>query len=118
MATLEMLAQAVLERDGLRVRSVAQDFLHETVVWQSVPRPATLDKRLLVIAASVLELLALRQSQTPPAWVHEVGSLDEPFFVIRAAEKMQHLRQLCLAESPEPLKKRGLYAPPNFLAFA
>ena len=28
------------------------------------------------------------------------------------------LRALCEAESPEPLRKRFLYAPPNFLEFA
>ncbi len=30
---------------------------------------------------------------------------------------MKYLWALCEAESPEPLRKRGFYAPPDYLAF-
>jgi hypothetical protein len=78
----------------------------------------TNDSRLLAAAASLVELLALRLRQTPPPWTKDVGALPEPVYLLKAATSMKRLRELCEAESPEPLRKRGFYAPPNFLEFA
>ena len=75
------------------------------------------DKKLLAIAARLLELFASRAGQNAPAWVNTIGS-TEPFFLVAAAERMPRLRELCLTESPLELQKYGLYAPPNFLEFA
>ena len=118
VATLESLARASLNRDSLMVRSLAQDLLRSTRNFATLPRPTTNDAQLLVVAAALAELLALRQRQTPPAWTQEIGSLKEPFFLLESAERMRHLRMLCETQSPEPLRKRGLFAPPNFLEFA
>lgn len=118
MATLEEIAQAALNYDSLRLRSLTQDFLRHTPQFASVPRPATEDARVLAVAASLLELLAARRGQTSPAWTKEIGSLPEPFFLLKAAGSMRRLRELCETQSPEPMRKRGLYAPPNFLEFA
>jgi hypothetical protein len=118
MTRLEELAEAALERDALRLRSLAQDFLRETPRLSDVPRPPTKDARRLTAAAALMELLAARQRQAPPAWTREVGPLTEPFFLLEAAERMTRLRQLCETQSPEPMRKRRMYAPPNFLAFA
>jgi hypothetical protein len=86
--------------------------------WSSLPRPATNDIRLLAIAASLAELLAERQNQSPPVWTREIGALKEPFFLLQSAENMKRLRVLCETQAPEPMRKRHLYAPPNFLEFA
>jgi len=116
--TIEQLAHAALQREGLRVRSLAQDLLRETDSYQDFPRPATNDLSTLVMAAALVELLAIRQNQRPPAWVHEIGAMPEPFFLLEMASHMKRLRTLCETQSPEPLRKRKLYAPPNFLPFA
>ncbi|MGC1377344.1 MAG: hypothetical protein WA821_14025 [Anaerolineales bacterium] len=86
--------------------------------WSALPRPQTSDPLLLAMAASLNELLAERQNQTPAAWTSEVGPLEAPFFLLQSAEKMKRLRVLCETQSPEPMRKRQLYAPPHFLAFA
>jgi hypothetical protein len=83
-----------------------------------ISRPVSNDLRLLALSASLAELLAFRQKQTPPAWTKEVGALQEPFYLLQSAEKMKRLRLLCETQSPEPMRKRHLYAPPNFLEFA
>jgi hypothetical protein len=70
------------------------------------------------IAAALVELLALRLNQAPPVWTASVGALPEPIYLVKAAARMQRLRALCETQSPGPLRKRGLYAPPNFLEFA
>jgi len=118
MVTIEQLAEAALQRDSLRLRSLTQDLLHEMPRLSDVPRPASAEPRVLSTAAALVELLAARQKQNPPAWAREVGPLPEPFFLLEAAERMTRLRALCETQAPDPLRKRRLYAPPNFLAFA
>lgn len=117
MATLEQLARAALSHEGLQLRSLAQDFLRLNPRLSEVASPATTDARVLATAAALAELFALRQKQAPPAWAQVVGGLAEPLYLVAAATRLKRLRQLCEAESPEPLRKRGLYAPPNFLEF-
>jgi hypothetical protein len=43
--------------------------------------------------------------------------LDGPSWVA-AAETLPRLRRLCEEEGPEPLRRRGLLAPPDFLTAA
>ncbi|MBI3360351.1 MAG: hypothetical protein HY023_04500 [Chloroflexi bacterium] len=118
MATIEQLARAALDYESLQLRSLTQDLLRESPRLSDQPRPQTDDPRLLAIAASLVELLTLRLHQAPPAWAREVGPMPEPFYLLRSAATMKRLRELCETQSPEPLRKRRLYAPPNFLEFA
>jgi hypothetical protein len=118
MVTLEQLAQAALNRESLLLRNLTQDLLRETPNLSECPKPQTTDSRVLAAAASLVELLALRLRQIPPKWTKEVGALPEPVYLLKAAETMKGLRALCEADAPDPLRKRGFYAPPNFLEFA
>jgi len=71
----------------------------------------------MVVAAALIELLAIRKGEEPPAWAVETGGLEEPFFLLKMAATMKNLRVLCETQAPEPLRKRLLYAPPNYLTF-
>lgn len=115
---IEQLAEAALQRDSLRLRSLVQDISRSNVIWKEIPRPSTSDLRLLAVSAALAELLASRQNQIPPSWTKEIGPLKEPFFLLQSAESMKRLRMLCETQSPEPMRKRLLYAPPNFLEYA
>jgi hypothetical protein len=46
-----------------------------------------------------------------------IPGLPESLFLVKAAARMPRLRAACERESPEPLKKRNLLAPSNFLHF-
>ncbi len=118
MELIEQLAQAALTRDNLRLRSLVQDLLHSKTPLNKLARPSSRDPRVLALSASIVELLAARQGKEPPAWTKEIGALNEPFFMIESAAHMKRLRELCETQSPEPMCKRRLYAPPNFLQFA
>ena len=118
MVTIKQVAEAALFADDLNLRLLVQAFLSEQPELSLIARPDTHDLRVLATAASLVELFALRVGQPAPAWTQTVGPLPEPFFLTSDALWMKRLRQLCLAESPEPLKKRRLYATPNFLEFA
>lgn len=117
MVKIEELAIAVLAYDTLRARDMIPAFFDPMLSLALVPKPKTENRELLVTSAALLELISLRRGQTPPEWTEEIGSLAQTRYLLKAAESMRRLRSLCENESPEPLRKRGLLAPPNFLEF-
>jgi hypothetical protein len=118
MEQIEQLALAALMRDQLTLRSLVQDLTRSKMDFGKVARPKSGDAKLLAMSAALVELLAARTQQTPPAWTKEIGPLAEPFFLLESAATMKRLRILCEKESPEPMRKRLLFAPPHFLEFA
>lgn len=115
---LNEMAGFLLTYDELLLRAYVQAWLREEPRFAAMPQPATDDPRILTVAAALVELLAQRANQEPPAWTATVGALPEPFFVMRRAERPGFTRDLCLNESPEPFKRRNIFAPPNFLEMA
>lgn len=109
------MAEALLARDDLRLRLLVQAWLREKPRLRSVAPPETDDPQVLTAAAALAELFAERAHQRPPAWTANIGPLPEPFFVVAWAERPGFTRELCLAESPEPLRRRNIFSPPNFL---
>ncbi len=93
--------------ESLLLRTLTQELRHEIPGLNEYPKPQTNDSRLL--AASLVELFALRLGQTPPQWTKDIGLLLEPIYLLKAAASWQRLRELCETESPEPLHKRGCY---------
>jgi hypothetical protein len=114
---IEMIARTALQRDSLQLRSMVQDFLRSNVTLAAVAPPVTDDQSVLAMAAALLELLALRSGQAPPAWTAAIGPANKPFYLLKSAERMKRLQRLCRHESPEPLRKRRFYAPPDYLTF-
>lgn len=118
MATIEQIAAAILYDDSLITRALVQDFLRSEPALAEITRPETTDPVLLAVAASILELFAVRTHQPAPAWTKQVGPVEQPIYLLKAATHMRRLRDLCHDAAPEPLRRRGLYAPPDYLAFA
>ena len=118
MIRIEELAEAAIDQDALLLRSLTQDFLRERPRLADIPRPDAADSQTIAAAASLIELLAERSNQEPPSWTKDVGALPQPVHLVKSAATMKHLRALCEQHSPEPLRKRGFYAPPNFLESA
>ena len=115
---LEDLVQALLSRDALTARAWVADASRAGLRWLEVPRPEGLDPTGLAIAAGISETLAARSGQAAPQWTADVPGIAEPFLLVRAAATMPRLRRLCETEGPEPLRRRGLLAPPEFLTAA
>ena len=118
MEIVEQIVKAALNQEALQLRSLIQQFLRNNPHFETLPVFDSEDPIKFALAASIIELLAEQAKQVPPSWTTEAGSLPEPMFLLKAAVKMKRLRQLCVEESPLPLKKRGFYAPPNYLSFA
>ena len=117
MVKLERIAEAALSGDALGVRSLVQDWIAESPNLHEVTKPETDDVKVLAVAASLLELLAERAGSKPPLWTSLIAPLIEPLFLVSAAKTMPRMRALCEQATPAPLRKRGIFAPPNYLVF-
>jgi hypothetical protein len=115
---LRDLVRALLSFDALAMRQWLADAQGSGLVWTQVPAPVGLNATELAAAAGVAELLASRMGQSPPDWAASVPPAPERLFLVRAASSMPRLRSLCEREGPEPLRRRGLLAPPEFLSIA
>ncbi len=115
ISLVEQLANAALARDALKVRSLAQDLLRSSPL-SNLDRPTTSTPEALIVAAALVELLAFRNHVSSPTWTSEIGGMETPFHLLNAAERMPRLRAWCEAEAPEPLRRRKLFAPPDYLS--
>jgi hypothetical protein len=117
MAQIDELAEAALNGDALRLRSLTQDLLAQATVITCAP-PESKDPTLRAVAAGLIELFAERLGQNPPPWTKSIDGAVHPIYLVRAAKTMRRLRILCDTESPAPLRRRNLFAPPAYLEFA
>lgn len=115
---LRELVRAILSYDALTARQWVADSLRQGVIWTSMPQPTDLDAMEMGVAAGVVELLASRAGQAPPSWATTVQASPTPVYLVKAARTMPRLRRLCEEEGPEPLRRRGILAPPEFLKVA
>jgi hypothetical protein len=111
------MSAAALFGETLQLRQLAQDLTADPQGITRLAPPTSGDHTLRAIAASLVELLASRAGVAPPAWASSVPGLPNALYLVKAAGGMSRLRASCERESPEPLKKRNLLAPANYLQF-
>jgi len=117
MVQAVQIAEAANAGDAMRLRILVQDWLAENPAISAYPKPDLKDATRLSILAGIIELLADRRGVAAPPWVHEIHAVQTPIFLVKSAETMPRLRRLCETESPLPLRRRNLFAPPTFLQF-
>ncbi len=110
-----MMAKAAASGDALAVRAAVLDIYDAPLAQLTCPEG--LNDFELCVAAGLLELLAERSGQSPPSWAELVPGATRPCFLLRSAERMPRLRHLCETEGPSVLRRRNLFAPPNYLTF-
>jgi hypothetical protein len=115
---LRDLVAALLRRDALSARQWVADAARAGFDWRHVAEPHGLDPAGRAVAAAVVEMMAERSDCQPAAWTSAVPAAPERLFLVQAAEVLPRLRRLCEEEGPEPLRRRGLLAPPGFLTAA
>lgn len=109
------LVAALLSFDALAARQWVADASEAGLRWRDQKCPENLGPLELAVAAGVVEMLAQRSRQDAPTWTKDVPPLEEPIYLVRSAESMPRLRTLCREEGPQPLRERGILAPPGFL---
>lgn len=115
---LKDLVRALLRFDALAARQWLAEAALSELLWPEVPAPSDLDETERALAAGVAELLAARAGQPPPPWTAAIPAAPRTLFLVRTAANMPRLRAACEREGPEPLRRRGLLAPPDFLTIA
>jgi hypothetical protein len=115
MTPLEQIADQILARNPLEVRSLVQDYLLRGAPLGLEHAPTSVDPRICAIAAAIAELFAARTTQQAPTWAREIGKLSAPVYLVEAAIKSPKMRARIERESPEPLRKRNVFAPPGYL---
>ena len=115
---LSDLIRALVRRDALAARQWIADATRAGWDWSSVDEPRGLDPTSRAVAAAVVEMMAERRHSRAPSWTAAVPPAPQPLCLVRAAESLPRLRRLCEEEGPEPLRKRGILAPPDFLTVA
>ena len=115
---LSELVEALMSFDALRARQWVADALATSLDWSEIARPTGLTAEKLAVAAGVVEMLAARIGQQPPPWTSEVPQSPTKIYLVRWAGSMPRLRKLCELEGPEPLRRRQILAPPEFLTMA
>jgi hypothetical protein len=112
------LVSALIQRDALRARQWVADAERAGFDWSRVAEPQGLDAIASALAAALVEVMSERHGSQAPRWTSAVPAAPERVFLVRAAETLPRLRRLCEQEGPEPLRRRGLLAPPDFLTAA
>ena len=115
---LRNLVNAILSRDLLSARQWVTDAQREKVNWERLECPSDFDGHELIVAAALVELLAGRVGESAPTWTHAVGAEREPVVLDPGLEQMPRSLARAKASGPEPLRKRNLWALPDFLDVA
>jgi hypothetical protein len=112
---LRDLVRAIGREDLLAARQWVADAYRARLHWEHFERPEDLDDRELAVAAGLVELLAGRVGAQPPSWTMLVGAHSEPVFLDPGIEKMPRTLARAKSHGPDSLRKRNLFAPPDFL---
>ena len=115
---LDDLITALLARDALAARQWMADATRSAFDWSRVLKPEGLDPFGGAVAAGVVEMMAERTHVHPPNWTALVPAAPSILFLVSASESMPRLRRSCQEEGPWPLRKRSIFAPPEFLTMA
>ncbi len=117
MNPLDLLS-VILSGDALAARQWIADAERADLCWSDVEEPTNLEPGPRAVFAGLVELLAARHRQRSPAWTARVGRAPERIYLVHAATKSARMRARLERESPEPLRKRNVLAPPNYLTVA
>jgi hypothetical protein len=112
---LRDLVRSILQGDLLTARQWVADAYRARLHWEHFERPDDMNDRELTVAAGLTELLAQRAGAIPPSWTVSVGALREPFFLDPGIEKMPRTLARAKSHGPDSLRKRNLFALPDFL---
>jgi hypothetical protein len=115
---LRDLIQFLVRGQPLAARQWLADAQRLRFDWSTVSALPNADTTSAAVAAGVVEMMAERAGVAPPAWTGTIPGVATPLFLVRAAATMTRLRRLCEEEGPWPLRRRLIFAPPEFLTLA
>jgi hypothetical protein len=112
---MELPDHAILSGNLLVARQWVADARRSHLQWAACSRPLGLDEREMAVAAGLAELLAARAGTAAPSWTAAVGASNEPLFLDPGLQAMPRSLERSKTHAPEALRRRNLYALPDFL---
>jgi hypothetical protein len=112
----EELILSILESRTLVMRDWIAEARRAGMRFDDLPRPELEGPLAMALAAGVAEHLAAQLEQKAPTWTRDIGRLPEPFYVGRRLAQMTRSAAEARESGPEPLRRRNVYASPNFLS--
>jgi hypothetical protein len=113
---LRDLVRAILSGNLLAARQWVADAQRAHLQWDTCALPGGLDERELSVAAGLVELLAARAGERAPAWTATIGAAQtEPLFLDPGLAQMPRTLERTKRDAPEVLRRRNLFASPDFL---
>lgn len=100
-------------RDDLALCQLVKDACRAGFSWSDAPPPDFPHVRARAVYASLVELLAWRNGEKPPAWTRDVESAPNPVFLVRSAKHPAFFRSTL--ETPAMLAERNVFALPDYL---
>jgi hypothetical protein len=110
------LVDALLHQDLLAARQWVKDARRAGLCFAALPAPAASDPVRAAAAAGLAELLAARNGERAPAWTQSIGAAPEDLWLDAGLRDIPSLRERAVAFAPEPLRRRRIFALPDFLA--
>lgn len=107
------LVRAVMRMDALAARQWVLDAKRSGYDWRTTQPVDGLPSERTV-AAGLAELLAERAGVPPPSWAAQVPGSPEEIWLVEL-DRMPRLAARVRTESPEPLRRRRVFAPADFL---
>ena len=115
---LEQMAEALLERDALLLRTLLLEWMQDKDTAAAWKKPETDDAKVFIAVAALAELFSERLEVSSPDRTMHAGSFSEPFYALKSAHRLRSVREHCEQDSPKTLRRHGIYAPANFLTVA
>jgi hypothetical protein len=79
-----------------------------------VEKPIELEGLSIIIAAALVELFTDRLHITHPIWTKSIGASKKPIWLVR--KDLPRFAKWVEQTTPEPLRRRNIYAPITFLS--
>jgi hypothetical protein len=108
------LGAAALRGDDLAARQIVKDAKREGFSWGQAPEPdPSCSPSERAVYAALVELLSGRSGVPGPLWLGGVGAAPEPVYLMGKTSKF--VRRACEERAPLVLRKRNVYALPEYL---
>ncbi|MBI5533521.1 MAG: hypothetical protein HY898_12445 [Deltaproteobacteria bacterium] len=112
------LVLAALSGDDLAVRQWVKDARRVELDLGALDEPIDLQGDARVVASALVELLAERWGKQAPAWARGGGKAEHPVYLVQRASSSPAVRRECEKSSPAPLRRRNVFALPDYLRTA
>ncbi len=108
------LGAAALRGDDLAARQIVKDAKREGFSWEQAPEPdPSRSPRERAVYAALVDSWCGRSGVRSPPWLGAVAPAPEPVYLMGKTSKF--VRRACEERAPEVLRKRNVYALPEYL---